>query len=298
VALSTICDSLFEEKPNTRLYHYTSLAGLTGIIDSSSIWATEIRYLNDSAEMNHIVRLLNGLCQQRIAESNNVEHDKILIQFQKWIDNRINDGHMLFVSSFTTEGNLLSQWRGYSPTNKGVSVGFSPEYIISLAAEQSFLIGKCIYDNDTQKDIANEILNSLIAIAVSNGENTNASKKHPSQSYHDTFEQIETDLLRIATLFKHGSFREEQEWRVISNIIVNYTQFPIHYREGISMLVPYINFSLTPNNHEEISISHIYLGPTPNINNSMGSLSRYISASKNIRRGVSITNSQIPFRQW
>lgn len=36
-------------KPRT-LYHYTSDSGLLGIIETKSIWATNVRYLNDSKE--------------------------------------------------------------------------------------------------------------------------------------------------------------------------------------------------------------------------------------------------------
>jgi hypothetical protein len=35
------------------LYHYTSQAGLIGIVKSMKLWATSIRYLNDSREYNH-----------------------------------------------------------------------------------------------------------------------------------------------------------------------------------------------------------------------------------------------------
>ena len=32
------------------LYHYTSLEGLLGVINSKSIWASHCKYLNDSLE--------------------------------------------------------------------------------------------------------------------------------------------------------------------------------------------------------------------------------------------------------
>ncbi|WP_258131017.1 hypothetical protein [Microbacterium sp. MYb66] len=33
------------------LYHYTAAAGLAGILESSTIWATDIHYLNDYTEL-------------------------------------------------------------------------------------------------------------------------------------------------------------------------------------------------------------------------------------------------------
>lgn len=40
------------------LYHYTSLEGLMGIIESKSIWATNVLYLNDASELNYSLKLI------------------------------------------------------------------------------------------------------------------------------------------------------------------------------------------------------------------------------------------------
>jgi hypothetical protein len=41
--------------PDNFLYHYTSLTGLQGIVNSGVIWATNIFYLNDSKELLNAV---------------------------------------------------------------------------------------------------------------------------------------------------------------------------------------------------------------------------------------------------
>jgi len=51
-------DSLYQEPFPSRLYHYTSLKGLLGILESGCIWASEVRYLNDSAEIAVAFRLM------------------------------------------------------------------------------------------------------------------------------------------------------------------------------------------------------------------------------------------------
>ena len=56
------------------------------------------------------------------------------------------------------------------------------------------------------------------------------------------FASIEIDLLRIAAILKHPSFREEKEWRIVSPVIANTAEAPILFREGHAMLVPYIEF--------------------------------------------------------
>ena len=43
--MDTILKDLYDVMPTQTFYHYTSIDGLQGIVDSRSIWATEIRYL-------------------------------------------------------------------------------------------------------------------------------------------------------------------------------------------------------------------------------------------------------------
>jgi hypothetical protein len=134
-------------------------------------------------------------------------------------------------------------------------------------------------------------------LAMELGENLDQSKRQASQSYYDIFEQIESDLLRIAVLLKHPSFQEEAEWRIVSPVITDYVTSPVLFREGTSMLVPYFEFKLAPSQNEPIDLEHIFLGPTPNISLSMNSLALYL-AKKGIRPREGISYCQIPYRQW
>lgn len=45
------------------LYHYTSLSGLKGIVETGKIWATNILYLNDSEEFFNAKEAFNSVFQ-------------------------------------------------------------------------------------------------------------------------------------------------------------------------------------------------------------------------------------------
>lgn len=294
MAIEDLTKSLYANALRKNLYHYTSLTGLLGIIKSQSFWASDIRYFNDTAEMQYTAELLWHEIYRRIDQ--NEGNPKLLKQFRDWAQHRIKNGHMLFIVSMTANGNLLSQWRGYCPPGKGVSIGFNPEIISRCACKQSFLIGKCIYDIDKQNGIIKQIVQEIEKLAESMGENTDKSKRHPTQSYYDVFEAVEADILQIAALLKHPSFIEEEEWRVVSPVLTNYRDTTIEYRESTSMLIPYIEFSLAPDEEAMMEVQHVYLGPTPYNNLSHSSLTRCLS-----RKGVSpkdgVTACQIPYRQ-
>ena len=130
------------------------------------------------------------------------------------------------------------------------------------------------------------------AAALSGGE---LSAGERSSRYREAFAAMETDLLRIAAILKHPSFREEKEWRIVSPVIINSAQAPILFREGHAMLVPYIEFDLSLEGRP-LAMDHLFLGPTANINISMNSLKMFLEQHGIIpKRGIDYC--QIPFRQ-
>ena len=46
-------DLIYGVPDGKRLYHYTDLNGLQGIISNKDLWLTDSRYSNDSEEMRH-----------------------------------------------------------------------------------------------------------------------------------------------------------------------------------------------------------------------------------------------------
>ena len=125
--LQSISDSLYSDKPNSRLFHYTSIDGLMGIVEKRALWASEVRYLNDAHELHHFGSLIDQQIVPGQVLKSDSEDRQILGQFRKWLKERLSFGPLIFVSSLTEKGNLLSQWRGYCPHGQGVSLGFNPD---------------------------------------------------------------------------------------------------------------------------------------------------------------------------
>jgi hypothetical protein len=145
---------------------------------------------------------------------------------------------MLFEASFRANGNLLSQWRGYSVHGKGVSLGFDPTHILDCPYRQSFQVGRCVYDPARQNALIEQIVDAVEDMAGDTGVGAEGI------GLELVFERIEARLLRIATILKHPSFEDEQEWRIVSPLIALACEGPVHFRESASMLVPYYAFEL------------------------------------------------------
>jgi hypothetical protein len=154
-----------------------------------------------------------------------------------------------------------------------------------------------VYDPEEQRILAERVIEELITLARVRGEITDPSKAHANNSFHPVFEEIEDDLLRIASLLKDNAFHEEGEWRAVSKIITNYVTEPIEYREGESTLIPYIKFELPKAADRRIELDKVIIGPTPRGNNSIASMNNFLSRNgASPRQGTKYC--QIPYRTW
>ena len=287
-----IVDNLYGAEPSRNLYHYTSMGSLQEIVKSRNIWATEIRYLNDANELVRTLDLFLSVIRTKYESSDDTTRE-FLRQLEEWLRHRLVDGHLVFVVSLSEEGNLLSQWRAYSPVGKGVSAGFDPQYFRAIALQQGYRVGKCVYDVEIQRRVIQEVFGHIEKEALERGPENDVGKRHPLNSYHGIFEDFEDELLMCAALLKHPAFREEVEWRAVSSVVKRYAPSDIQYREGRSCLVPYRQLSLLPLNSQRMSMKEVIVGPTPNAELSVRSLGMFLS---NHELNPGVANSLIPYR--
>lgn len=275
--LTDILDPLYDVQPPDTLSHYTTLSGLKGIVESGNrLYATEMRYLNDGSELRHFADILTMQINAKLA-AKSVEgsnEQQVLEQFGIRVKRRFDHGHALFVSSFSEEGNLLSQWRGYCPHGQGVSVGFRPDELMYAAKNVEFRLGQCIYDPKEKGALALDIVSRVISAAEESGPD---SAKHPSQSSETCFEGMEDQLFSIAALVKHPIFEEEKEWRVVSPPMINFGDTAFEVRIGKATMIPYRYFQLPQDDRMHLKCDVVNLGPTKEHNLSHRALDFFLS---------------------
>lgn len=173
------------------------------MLQYKKMWMSHTEYLNDAQEVKHFIDLIREVTER-------VEDVEV--------------PHNYYIGSFSEEGDLLSQWRAYCPAVGGFSIGIPANHLKQLIEsknksrapfshmsdslradrlkekyrkmpslyrlENEFLFVKCIYDIEMQKQIAEEI-GSKVSME---------------------------DAIKLCPIFKHPSFAEEKEWRIISPI--------------------------------------------------------------------------------
>lgn len=287
-------DQLYGDEPPEFLFHYTSSAGMLGILDSRSIWATEIRYLNDAKELSNFLDLVSFQASMRISEVGGFEAE-VLRDFRTWLSQRATGGHAMFVVSLTENGNLLSQWRAYAHGNSGVSLGFSAARLKQMAMSAGFRFGRCIYEIQEQQEFAKLIVDDILAAAaVFDYANSNYGG-HESVRHHAVFMTMEERILSGAALLKNHAFKEETEWRLVSSFVPDQKNAGISFRQGESCLIPYLKFNLNDDDGQLTVIQLANVGPTPNPNLAMNAVS--IALSQHLTGGHAISNTMLPLRK-
>ncbi|WP_396615967.1 DUF2971 domain-containing protein [Lysobacter soli] len=286
-------DDFFASNVDRTLYHYTGIGALLGIVEHKRVWASHAYYLNDSREILHACDVLRALVLERAEQCSDIERE-FLEQLHAWLKTFDSNAYHVYIFSLSEERSLLSQWRSYTPHGKGVSLGFSAATLNSMLREQNFRIAKCRYANHEHRELLEVLLDKLL-ITFNQGRSTiDVMQNHPSQKYFKFLEDYRNDFLQVLSVIKHPSFKEEAEWRVISPYYPNYTVPEIRYREGASMLLPYIHVDIQRDDGGPL-FDEVLLGPSRDNELSMSALSNFLRKAGASPQTVSCG---IPFRKW
>lgn len=283
---------ILEKRPPKVIYHYTSQDGLFGIVESKSIWASHIQYLNDYRELSYTIdRVVYELNELKNRKSSPF---KIELLSQMISDIERSREVNVFVCSFSQEPNLLSQWRGYCLPNPGYAIGLKTKTLISLAKKQNSFLAPCEYDESTQVHIILEIINDTLALLDQPKLQGVKTTEESIQNIKALSWKFIEKIVTFASIFKHSSFSEEKEWRLISKPMSMHKNSKIGYHGKNSMIIPHYIFDLTSPNGN-IELGEVVIGPTPNRILAMKSVGEFL-ASKTDDWGLSY--SDIPYRYW
>ena len=186
--------------PQDLLYHYTTIETLEAILKSKTLRGSHYSQLNDWKEVEiGIQKLKEGLEKLEIANSVRNEVSAVISDI---LQKKFN----CFITSFSTQGDLLSQLRAYTDShNGGVAIGFKGSKLHRFESNSCSLL-PCSYttqDNDINLE---QIFNP----------SWDSHEENDSSRDIVLIQKCLPKLIQIATTIKHYGYYEEQEWRLIS----------------------------------------------------------------------------------
>jgi hypothetical protein len=241
------------------LYHFTTLDGFLGIIRNSELWATDIRYLNDTSEF----RTVPDLAAENLIEAMDLEgqNSELIDSYRPLF---VQAGRPLYVASFSAEvsGDDLSQWRAYGGHHSGICLGFSPGYLRRIGMQ---FLNESSDSGWVRTSEFNDPLIQCEYLDHKNAVDKNAIS--PNIKYLVDYARENGPIAGMAFAMysaglKHKGFHAEREWRLV---LVRDCEAPsnrLHFRGSRSLIIPYACIPLKMS-EEPIAIERIVLGPTP-----------------------------------
>ena len=165
------------EEKNMIVYHYCSLESLNSILKNRSLRLTNILKSNDSMEISWICRYYDVEFKRAYENASDLFRSKIsserLMGYVKlFTDEFFNENHADFryyVTCFSYQNDLLSQWRGYADDGRGAAIGFDLDVlkeVVTVSPEISkpsiVSLHKISYSETEQREVVHQIVHELV----------------------------------------------------------------------------------------------------------------------------------------
>lgn len=208
------------------LYHYTTAAGLIGILESKSFWASDTRFMEDDAEFGCGLDVLYSVVED-FKEYIRSASDEAYFLIESLLEAEMASA-IAFVASFSREGDDAVQWRARND-GRGFALGMDADWLNINAIAQGFAMVPVVYAPDKQVASASAAVNFLITQL----EDLDSGSFAPI----DCVEQWWPQALKTVLAFKTG---RSEEGEVLLVRVGAGLGAAARIRPGPAGLVPYL----------------------------------------------------------
>jgi Protein of unknown function (DUF2971) len=253
----------FRFDPEEIVWHYTDGAGFLGIIQSSTLYATQVSALNDMNETKYATDLFKDAVQKVRQENRG---DVIAETFlQNVLEAVKEDPHLpthgtskFFVTSFSGEEDDLTQWDRYGKEN-GYAIGFYARGF--YWREPTSTIYRVFYDRTKQEEAVKKVADATLQFFL---EGLNEVRTTDAEKWgREFFAAWNEWVYKLAPLAKDAKWKAENESRIVHELRV--ADLPrVRFVQKRTMLARYLALD-TPNwvkrRSPLLPIAKVIIGP-------------------------------------
>ncbi len=289
------------------LYHYTTLNGLKGILQTKSLWCTDTSSLNDPMELRYGKKLITDKLNEIIEIEENMLIKDLLSELIGYVNVFDTNLYRVFIACFCEDDNLLSQWRAYAGKGVGYNIGFNfssdtkfSHHQENISDESHIILRKIIYDPVKQDEVISRSINNIIEEAKRVEESLLGRSGLPDAWSSQAALEAVNILFDVIMSLKNPVFEEEKEWRLIKVIDPNRLLTLLQFRNIDERLALYLSTIIYENNEGNYCcpISKIKFGPILDEKITKSNLELFVnnlaSSDSNIKlnpTGISIESS-------
>ncbi len=266
--------------PIDPVWHYTNAGGLLGILDEKpgrelaeslalpespvtgafSVWFTDALYLNDPQELIFGRKWLAEAVEQELRTASDLTADdrSDIDAALEWVKDptKVRESTSgAYVACFSTDGDSLSQWRGYAG-GRGYAIAFDRNVIRQMIApvipeglQQQMQLPEREYSQD---ELTKKLL-ELAEYSQPRFELVRYGEPDARKFFEEQAREIvkpkgpfsRTHLCQFAlALVKQGGYCDEKEARAI--VLAARIPLRVQFRSGPMGLLPYVSVSFLP----------------------------------------------------
>lgn len=262
--------------------HYTSIEGFRSIVENNQLWVSNVRFLNDKREMEYGIQEAVKFLEMQETKADNGKEKKKLFEAAK---RRIRDKGIpsAYACCFCEQNDSLGQWRGYTGGGQGIAIEFNAQNLLKHFQTSNAMLAKVMYGQDATRKVLQEELDKFVHGNVSHDLFADILGDNSS-------ERLETLILTLAPRFKHKSFEDEREWRLIVNNPPAKSR--IEYRSKDNVLVPFLKLG---DKRRPLPITRVRVGPGKDMDITAQSIELFLQSQYEYE-GVEVVKSSVPFR--
>lgn len=289
-----------------RLYHYTDLSALKGIVMDRSFWVTKSDFLNDKYEFYYAFKVIRKVCAKLIP---NLQNRKIFMHVLKEQLESFHGGRTdavlsgWYILSFSRAKDSLLLWTEFSQSH-GYCLEFDYKRLIRGLFDGIWLDGYVIYDKKKQQELVENTLRRILEKKDVNHRKLkeklfSEDKTISHKELHGFMEEFSVCCFVYSMFFKKDCFREEREYRFVFWAFheplskdSGLRTIPMHFREKEQALIPYIvvNYKEGERNNP---IRSITAGPKNNSDLAVKGMQYFL---RNEKIDTPVRESKIPLR--
>jgi len=296
------CGDVLARRSPRLLYHYTSAAGLQGIIESGSLFLADSAFLNDRSELTYardlIVHVLNAKANRAPTEV----HRRFMTLAAGYLSSGtdVMRSFRCYLACFCARGNQLSQWRAYGRPGSGFAIGFRSSGLragtVQLQTEHSLSLIPVEYRRRVQERVigdAVDIFFEELAVATHR-----IDKKASTSTLTNMFPSLPILLGILLPVFKHPVFAEEREWRLVARPLADEVRGFLRFRESNGTIIPFLvaKFKGRAAAQNRLPLASVTHAPSPEPELRKISVCELLTANSYKIGKVPVNGSDIPLR--
>ncbi|MBD9569018.1 DUF2971 domain-containing protein [Ensifer sp. ENS08] len=273
-----------EEVPNL-LYHYTNVAGLQGIIGNSEIWSSDVSFLNDASELQYAFSMVSEVVQE--ISGTFTSEARSMLAFSSDVETLQSAESSVHAICFCEDNDLLSQWRAYGNATEGYCLGFESKQLNQIGT-----LLKVCYDPVQQKRMIAQTIE-----AFGRSFDLKLSQGAPAGDLIPLYApMLQSILSNYAVSFKHPSFHEENEWRIVAVTQRDEDLDRFHFRTVNQRLVPYTKRSFESSEPPAPRLPLVSVTQGPTLTPQLNAKSLHLFLEKTGYAHVELLGSSSPLR--